>query len=193
MAQQSVRIRNTGTDEFSAGYDGTRYVIKPGSEIIAPWDAACLWLGDPRLWDDTREKNRRKEYDRLCVRYGVYSDGHRFAEAIPSLEVFKLDGDQSRITMLAEDPFGAAVNVWDTENQNDTVEAQVAYLAAQVNELLAEKQAAANPTVASTADVDPTANEDGLPVDSEGAEPVKVGPSTGPARSSRRTPSTATA
>lgn len=186
MAQQSVRIRNAGADTFKAGYDGTTYTIKPGSEVIAPWDAACLWLGDPRLWDDMREKNRRKEYDRLCIRYGVYSDHTRFDEATPTLEVHKLDGNQDRITMLVDDPFGNAINVWDTENSDTDIESEVAYLRSQLNQLMAERKAADDP-----AGPDDTQNEDGLPVDSDGAEPVKIGqPPTAPA-SRRRTPATA--
>lgn len=194
MASYSVRIRNTGTVDFTAKYDNQPYTIPAGSETIVPWDAAALWLGDPRLWDDSREKHRRAEYNRLCVRYGAYSDHKKFLENIPSLEVHKIDG--GRIKMLVEDPFGPAVNVWDTENQDSTVEAEVAYLRAQVSELLADKKRYAEiPGAAATNAPAPAATDDpdGLPVDGDGEEPVKIGEPTGPATSTRtRTRATAT-
>lgn len=187
MASYSVRIRNTGTVDFTAKYDNQPYTIPAGSETIVPWDAACLWLGDPRLWDDHREKNRRAEYNRLCVRYGAYSDHAAFLANIPSLEVHKIDG--GRIPMLVEDPFGGAVNVWDTENQDTTVEAEVAYLRAQVQQLLAGDKNRTLPDA--PADPEPVAtptvaeDPDGLPVDGDGEEPIKIGEPPAPARTTR--------
>lgn len=133
MATESVRVLNKGSEDFKGQYDRDTYTIPAGSEGIAPWDAVCLWLGDPRATDTGVQKNRLEEYRRLTSKFGVYDEQDQFEDARPKLEVYRLNG--TRVTMLAEDPFGPPVDVFgDTGGTVDT-QTQISQLQAMVNEL----------------------------------------------------------
>lgn len=108
--QQILRLKNVGTERFSDMYDNQKYVIEPGGESLAPYEAICLWLGDPEFRDlDARRRNRTDEYERLCTRLGVYHDQHLFESARPKLEAWTLDGQ--RITTVSEDPTGSGMTI----------------------------------------------------------------------------------
>jgi hypothetical protein len=108
--QQILRLKNVGTDRFSDMYDNQKYTIEPGGETLAPYEAVCLWLGDPEFRDlDARRRNRTDEYERLCTRLGVYHDQHLFESARPKLEAWTLDGQ--RITTVSEDPTGSGMSI----------------------------------------------------------------------------------
>lgn len=108
--QQILRLKNVGTDRFSDMYDNQKYSIEPGGETLAPYEAVCLWLGDPESRDyDARRRERTDEYERLSTRLGVYHDQHLFEAARPKLEVWTLDGQ--RITTVTEDPTGSGMTI----------------------------------------------------------------------------------
>jgi len=133
VSDSVVRVVNKGDTDFEGQYDRNRYPVAAGSESIVPWDAACLWLGDPRLRDVGNQKERLEEYRRLTSKFGVYDEHDRFDGARPQLEVYRLNGQ--RVKMLAEDPFGAPVDVFgDTDGEVD-LQTQVSQLQAMVNEL----------------------------------------------------------
>lgn len=108
--QQILRLKNVGTDRFSDMYGNQPYSIEPGGETLAPYEAVCLWLGDPESRDyDARRRERTDEYERLCTRLGVYHDQHLFEAARPKLEVWTLDG--GRVTTVSEDPTGSGMSI----------------------------------------------------------------------------------
>lgn len=167
MATESVRVLNKGDADFKGQYDRDTYVIPAGSESIVPWDATCLWLGDPRATDNGVQKNRLEEYRRLTSKFGVYDEQDQFDDARPRLEVYRLNGQ--RVTMLAEDPFGAPVDVFGSGGGEVDLATQVSKLQAMVNELR-EKGDNTSATFNLDAEegVGPDEDEDGneLPTDS---------------------------
>ena len=183
MADSVVRVVNKGDDDFEGQYDRNRYPVAAGSESIVPWDAACLWLGDPRLRDAGTDRARLEEYRRLTSKFGVYDEHDRFDGARPQLEVYRLNGQ--RVKMLAEDPFGAPVDVFGDSDGEVDLQTQVSQLQAMVNELR-ERSDDPLPDVSG---VSADADEDGeLPTDSASTYPTSppanansapVGPSEG--------------
>ena len=171
MATESVRVLNKGGEDFKGQYDRDTYVIPAGSESIVPWDATCLWLGDPRATDNGVQKNRLEEYRRLTSKFGVYDEQDQFDDARPRLEVYRLNGN--RVTMLAEDPFGAPVDVFGSGGGEVDLATQVSKLQAMVNDLQARSDGGSLPDVSDVdsdaeTGVGPDEDEDGneLPTDS---------------------------
>lgn len=158
MATESVRLVNKGDDDFVAQYDRDTYTIPARSEGIVPWEAACLWFGDPRATDTGVQKNRLEEYRRLTVKFGVYDDHGLFDERRPKIEVWRLNGQQ--VTMLADDPFGPPVDVFGGGGEVD-LNTQVSMLTGMVNDLkskVGDTDMLADPTT----EADP---DDELPTD----------------------------
>lgn len=180
MSDSVVRVVNKGDDDFEGQYDRNRYPISAGSESIIPWDAACLWLGDPRLRDAGTDRARLEEYRRLTSKFGVYDEHDRFDDARPKLEIYRLNG--TRVKMLAEEPFGTPVDVFgDTEGEVD-LQTQVSQLQAMVNELQERSGDGSLPDVSDVESGEgPDADDDGneLPTDS-----ASTFPSTPPANAS---------
>lgn len=112
-SRPSVQVTNlareAGGKDFKDKYDGEVYIIKTGGSAFVPWEAACRWLGDPNLVDDTNDKSRRNEYNRLSVKYGVYENEELWEANRPTISVYSMDGD--RITMLLDDPEGDEILV----------------------------------------------------------------------------------
>lgn len=106
----AVRIRNEGSKPFSQKWAGDRYVVPAGQDHIVPWEAAVLWFGNPDLVDlDRRNRLRTNEYNRLCVKYGVYEKAEQLGPTnFPKVSVWNLT-DNSRILMVLDDPTGQTV------------------------------------------------------------------------------------
>lgn len=172
MANQSVRITNYGDTDYRDKYANEYYDIPAGSEAVVPWDAAALWLGDPRLWNvGGRDMARRNEYDRICARMGIYDERDAFDAARPKLRVVTFDGRE--IPMVADDPNGEAIDVFGQghgRSEDHDLNAEVSQLRALVNKLVGKADGKLGGELADLAK-----NADGLPVDGE-VEPVKVGP-----------------
>jgi hypothetical protein len=106
---QVVRVVNTGDADFLGHWNKDRYVVPAGGEAIVPYDAAVLWLGDPRAVDLNESKRPRLvEYRRLRVRYGAYDDEERWEKNKPRLECHTLDGQ--RVLTVVDDPAGDYLN-----------------------------------------------------------------------------------
>lgn len=119
MAQhRSIRINNTGDVPFSDRYDGQRFTVQPGGDLFVPWEAACLWLGDPTTADlGPNMKFRTDERERVFMRLGMAGvPTEDVVEAAPKLECFNPENGQ-RITMLVEDPDGPAINPWGEKGE----------------------------------------------------------------------------
>lgn len=102
-----VRLKNNSGKEFKDQYGSTPYRCPDGDSIIVPFDAACLWFGDPRVFDRPAlaQYDRKNEFNRVKVRMGIavkeaQSDDWEF----PNITVETLDGD--RVYMAIEDPEG---------------------------------------------------------------------------------------
>lgn len=113
---QVVRVRNPRKDPYKDQYANVKYTIPPGGEVIVPWQAAALWLGDPRVVDDENRGlfARADELHRVLTRMGSGGlDDRRLSEADraradhPGIEVY--DIDSNRIEMLVDDPEGENV------------------------------------------------------------------------------------
>lgn len=171
MANTTVRLVNPTDDDFHGQYDREHYTIKAHSEGLVPWDAACLWLGDPRAADHgPGQNNRLEEYRRLTSKYGVYDENYRFDDARPKVETYLLDG--TRVTMLCEDPFGSSVDVFADGHGQPSSEDRINELESLVKRLMAEKDEDVDtPDVVASG---PTSDDDGnhLPVDEASAIPV---------------------
>jgi len=170
VSDSVVRVVNKGDTDFEGQYDRNRYPVAAGSEGIIPWDAACLWLGDPRLRDVGNQKERLEEYRRLTSKFGVYDEHDRFDGARPQLEVYRLNGQ--RVKMLAEDPFGAPVDVFGDSDGEVDLQTQVSQLQAMVNDL---QERTGDKTLPDVSGVSADADEDGdeeLPTDSASNYPT---------------------
>jgi len=115
-AFNAVRVTNNSPHDFTDMYDGQVFTIPASGEAAVPFEAACLWLGDPRKTDesatDPTKRERTDEYHRVQVRCGFFDgkvfddpdqpEGRRctWDEARPALAVHTFDG--TRVTMVAE-------------------------------------------------------------------------------------------
>jgi hypothetical protein len=114
-ALAAVRVHNAGDSDYTDMYAGQTYTIAAGSDGFVPFDAVCLWLGDPRTQDlGPRDKHRTDEFLRVALRMGV---GEKpmdvFEAARPKLEVFNPQtGD--RLVTVADDPTGPGQDVFKT-------------------------------------------------------------------------------
>ena len=76
----ACKIHNHGTTKLRLQWDGSWFEIAPGQDGHAPYNAICLWFGDPRAVDigdpdnDRPTQFRRAERERLSTFYGVYED-----------------------------------------------------------------------------------------------------------------------
>lgn len=162
---QIVKVVNVGDEPFRDSYNSQRFTIPPGSETLVPYAAACLWCGDNSKRDiDARRLYRRREYERLCTRYGVYHRGDDvFQERRPRLEVYAPGGE--RITMLAEDPHGDALTVvpgLGTGTDTAILQQQVDALKAHI-EALQAASTHPTPTAPNAADTDEGDDEEEQP------------------------------
>lgn len=98
-----VRVKNVGNLAWVDRFNNARYEIPAGSEILAPYEAIMLWLGDPDARDiDPRRRYRTEEFRRIRVRCGAYDDELAWEQNRPHLEVFTTNGE--RITTVVDDP-----------------------------------------------------------------------------------------
>lgn len=150
-----VRVTNEGDRPFSDGYASVKYTILPGKTVVVPWEAATLWLGDPRLVDEEDRAlfPRTEEVGRVLVRNGLHldpegppqTDPERLVERAPKLKVADIDGEV--IVMLAGDPTGeTALPAKFTRGDADDLRGELDRLKAEQARLLdmLERQANAN-------------------------------------------------
>lgn len=104
-AFSAVRATNTSDVDFTDMYDGQIYTVPAHGDAIVPFDAACLWFGDPRLTNedpaDPTKRERVDEFTRVQVRQG-WHDGLVFD-----------DRDQPEGRRVAWDDHRAKVEIYD--------------------------------------------------------------------------------
>lgn len=117
---QVVRIKNVGTEDFSAQYANVPYSIPAGQEVIVPFLAMCLWLGHPDAVDiDSKRKYRLEEFQRLQARYGTYDDLEAWLSGKPQLEAYSIDG--RRLVTVVDDYEGSHLKVQTSTVQEKAV------------------------------------------------------------------------
>lgn len=158
-----VRLRNDGTTAFSQKYGGVKYNIPPGSEAIVPFMAMCLWLGHPNAVDlDKKRRFRTQEFQRLCVKWGVYEHHELVDEKFPKVSAWDVVNPGVEYITVVKDPDGKHLTPdvqtkFERENlmeQMRQMSAQLAALQAQVNQN--DAQVAANIAAGDTRADNPT-------------------------------------
>lgn len=109
MAITIVRVINKSNVDFMDKYNSQEFSIPAGMESLVPYEAMCLWVGDPQSVDTERNPARRAEFHRLRVRYGSYDDTEMWRENKPDLEF--ADAEGNRIVTVADDPEGSPSDI----------------------------------------------------------------------------------
>jgi len=115
-----VRIVNKGSAAFYIQWDSKVYTLEPEKDAFVPFEAACLWFGDPRSTGTIRSTrdnkglvgfvpDREAEVRRLRVKFGNLGGDERFVQNAPNIEVYDIQG--TRIVTVLDDPEGKVVNV----------------------------------------------------------------------------------
>lgn len=183
-----LRVKNTGTTDYVGRFDGNRWTISPGSEAAVPYDAACLWAGDPSLVDTgtgQNERGRTDELARVQVRCGYHdgvvyriqedgSPGPQEGEHVPwdsvrpPLEFFTFEG--TPVPMVADAPDGPPVDLFGDGDSAKSDQQRIAELEGTVRALAArvapDALDDAIADLAARGQIQPPPDDDGPPVDS---------------------------
>lgn len=147
----TVRIRNIGNREWADKWNNQRYRCQPNGEALVPFAGVCLWFGHPSAVDipnDPKQRYRTEEFQRLCVKYGVYDHHDEFIPGqvfqdergkdknpLPQIEAFDLEGN--KLVTVLEDPEGTSLAPFSLEEQqNLDLRTQIAHLQRQMQTLL---------------------------------------------------------
>lgn len=162
ISSQVVFAENVGPRPFSQEYANARYICDPGQRILIPWEAMCLWMGHPDAVDiDPKRRYRTEEFERLCVKWGVYEHHNRakeewyddkgngpFAPLFPQLVITRIE-DNTRVITVVDDPEGkhltpavqSAADKARLEDQLAAMRAQMAAMAQQMTAMQSEQAA----------------------------------------------------
>lgn len=134
-----VRIRNVGDSVWSDRFNNQNFVVGPDKEIVVPWAAAKLWLGDPDLRDkQDGRKERREEQTRLMVRYGAASRSFdEWDNYKPHIEVY--DFDNQRIFMLADQFNESPSHQWTTADETLAIQQKIDSMTRQLAQMQAQR------------------------------------------------------
>lgn len=115
-APQVVRVEYQGPqDTFADTYANVTYRIPKGSQGIVPYEAACLWFGNPNAINrDESRRDRDEELARMKLRYGCGWDEYdgihnlvqkgedRWQETKPQVRVISIDGQEIEFVLHDE-------------------------------------------------------------------------------------------
>lgn len=181
-----VRLRNDGDTSFVQKYGGVKYTIPPGSELIVPFMAMCLWLGHPNAVDlDKKRRFRTQEFQRLCVKWGVYEHHERIDEMFPKVSAWDVVNPGKEFITVVKDPDGKHLTPdVQTKFERETLmeqmrqmQNQLAALQAQVNQN--DQQVAADIAAGDTRADNPTHRPE---VQVQAVQAPETGPNPGTAR-----------
>lgn len=174
-------------------YNKREYKLTPNVPVFIPFEAACLWYGDPRSVGDIKSytgldglvafiPDRATEVRRLRQKYGaVYGDDRQIAGSfkddpdnpghpgdpifIPDVTITTPEGD--KLWMVVEDPFGDhAETAIVSVSSNQDMLAQLKRQQAQIDLLLAQMngtEAEGIPTLSDEGDLVPPTDDDTQP------------------------------
>lgn len=136
-----VRLRNDGDKLFSQKYGGVRYQIPAGGEAIVPYMAMCLWLGHPDAVDmDKKRRFRTQEFQRLCVKWGIYEHHDLVDERFPKVSAWSIIDNTEYITVV-KDPDGKHLTPdVQTKAERDRMQTQLVAMQAQIAMLQAQME-----------------------------------------------------
>jgi len=120
--QQSIRLKNAGTEPFEHLYAGEMVRIEPGSELFVPFDAMVAFMGHPNLRNNEYENWRDESYMNLCLFYGAVGVEGVDVKVLPKLEAW--DSDGNRISTILDDPSGERIQVDAPEHSDTAIMAQ---------------------------------------------------------------------
>ncbi len=96
---------NQGQQPITIMYASRNYVLAPEKPTRIPFEAACLWFGDPRSSDNVRAlrresgevvylPDRRGEIIRLRLKYGNLFGDERGFDSVPDVRCETMDGEE---------------------------------------------------------------------------------------------------
>jgi hypothetical protein len=132
--QESIRLKNVGTELFSHVYGNEVVAIEPGSEKFVPFDVMVAFMGHPNVRNNEYERWRDESYNNLCLFYGAQTIDGIDSDVLPQLEAW--DSDGNRISTILDDPAGDNLQV-DAAPHTDT-----AIMAQQIAEMKAAMETA---------------------------------------------------
>lgn len=126
-----VRVTNRSDVPMAKAFNGKSYVLHPDKETAVPFDAICLWFGDPRSDDLIRNRmndrgivtyipDRASEVRRLRLYWGLpFGDETSFEGGwTPTVDVFTLEG--APLPIVLNDPSGTSITpVTQTAGERD--------------------------------------------------------------------------
>lgn len=154
-----VRVTNDGDTDFNDMYASQPYSIPAGQDNFIPFDAVCLWLGDPRTRDlGPRDKHRTKEFHRVMQRTGAYDhDKGWFDDHRPQLTVHTTAGVM--VPMVASDPYGDGANPFPAgEDATENLQSRVNRLEGLLGKLGSMETPDIDAALADMKSSEPTAN-----------------------------------
>lgn len=119
---RNVRVKNVGEKDVVMRYNSIPYIVRAGDEATVPFEAMCVWLGDPRAGETSRVDNnggdtrfipaRRDEIVRLRQLYGMYAGGgsHELVHG----EFTDRDGDGKEVAVHIDYP---RMEAWMSDGQ----------------------------------------------------------------------------
>jgi len=96
---------NRGQQPLTITYANRDYVLTPEKAVRIPFEAACLWFGDPRAGASSRSvkresgevvflPDRRGEIVRLRLKYGNLFGDERGFDSVPDVRVETMEGEE---------------------------------------------------------------------------------------------------
>lgn len=126
MSEQhrTVKVLNVGDEPYRDKYANVRYEIPAGADAFVPFDAVCLWLGDPRMKNlSAQRRDRVREVKRLMNRCGVLDNAlETLQERRPQLKVFTTEGVE--VPMVVDAPDGPAVDPFAAPGHGGSVDTE---------------------------------------------------------------------
>lgn len=120
---------------------GRRFTLPFGESTRVPYNAIIQSFGDPDARNTAREPERRREFERVRVKWGVNTfaeqamrDIRQTATGLPDIEIRDMDGNP--IFTPAQDPDGEHLTVSQVlASRNDDLEGQVVALSAELEKM----------------------------------------------------------
>ncbi len=149
-AGELVTATNVGSYPFTVEYASKKYVLAPNKSTRLPFEAACLWFGDPRSGPNVRAvrhesgmvewiPDRSTEVRRLRLKYGNHFGDERGLDEAPSVDVETMDGD--RIPTVIQYPDGIPTMEQPGMTDIEALRVQLIRQQNTINRLLAHSKA----------------------------------------------------
>lgn len=143
-----VKVRNKGETPFTFRHNKSVFAVNPGGEEIVPWEGVHSLLGDPRLRNTPKNRERHDTFRRKRAmlnflegfmseemwEQGWVDENGTHPPMKPQLEVYTMDG--TRIYMVLDDPDGVMENPAIEPSAEGNTDAKVAQLERKIDELM---------------------------------------------------------